>query len=269
METVREAYVCLHGHHIYLVANTRFPKCVMIGELVGGAGCVGGAGKRVDEVFPGRPQSFRHQRRPVDDCSPGRGGMAQNGGTFHGEMDRCRGSQGWTMACSRMPERDGKDRGEDSPKQAGSCWFARPCILRAFGLLQIRCHAVFISCHSCFVLLRFRLYAFVEAAALRSIAHQYAGALIATRFPPPFVYLEMSLFPSIFVPLTFSLCMESTSYVLSFRMVFFPFEWCFSTFVTTGWIFDISLCEKSIQFKFKSSRVWINRVRLLILLVVT
>ena len=54
----------------------------------GGRGLCGGPGKRVDGVFPGRrPQSFRHQRRPVDDCSPGRGGMAQNGrtrgGTFH------------------------------------------------------------------------------------------------------------------------------------------------------------------------------------------
>ena len=101
--------------------DTRLPKCVMFGELVGGAGCVG---KRVDGVFPGRPQSFRHQRRPVDDCSPGRGGMAQNGGTrggtFHGEMDRCRESQGWTTACSRMPEREGKYQEEDSPKQAGS-----------------------------------------------------------------------------------------------------------------------------------------------------
>ena len=68
----------------------------------------------------------------LDDCSPtGRGGMVQNGGkrggTFHGEMDRCRGSQGWTTTCSRMPERDKKDQGGDSPKQAGSCWFARPC----------------------------------------------------------------------------------------------------------------------------------------------
>ena len=84
---------------------------------------------KVDGVFPGRPQSLRHQRRPVDDCSPGRGGMAQDGGTrqgmFHGEMERCRESQGWTTACSSMPERDGKDQGEDSPKQAGSCWFAR------------------------------------------------------------------------------------------------------------------------------------------------
>ena len=47
--------------------------------------------KRVDGLFPGRPQSFRYQCRPVDDCSPGQGGMAQDGGTrggtFHDEMD--------------------------------------------------------------------------------------------------------------------------------------------------------------------------------------
>ena len=64
----------------------------------GGRGLCGGSGKRVYGVFPGRPQSFRHQRRPVDDCSPGRGEMAQNGrtrgGTFHGKMDRCRKKQG-------------------------------------------------------------------------------------------------------------------------------------------------------------------------------
>ena len=39
----------------------------------GGRGLRGGAGKRVDGVFPGRPQSLRHQRRPLYDCSPGRG----------------------------------------------------------------------------------------------------------------------------------------------------------------------------------------------------
>ena len=32
-----------------------------------------------------------------------------------------------TTACSRISERDGKDQGKGSPKQAGSCWFARPC----------------------------------------------------------------------------------------------------------------------------------------------
>ena len=71
--------------------DTRLSKCVVFGELVGGAGCVGGR-KKLDGVSPGRPQNFRYQRRPVDDRSPGRGGMAQDGGTrggmFHGEMDR-------------------------------------------------------------------------------------------------------------------------------------------------------------------------------------
>ena len=56
-----------------------------------------------------------------------------NLGTFHGEMDRCRERQGWTTASSRMPERDGKSQGENRPKQAGSCWFARPCWLTTGG----------------------------------------------------------------------------------------------------------------------------------------
>ena len=116
------------GQIVLLITYRHFGNDFFTG---GGRGLCGGPGKGVDGVFSGRPQSFRHQRRPVDDCSPGRGGIAQNGGTrggtFHGKMDRCRESQGWTTACSRMPERDGKDQGEDSPKQAGSCWFARPC----------------------------------------------------------------------------------------------------------------------------------------------
>ena len=94
-------------------------------RIGGGRGLREGPGKRVDGVFPGRPQSLWHQRRPVDDCSTARGEMAQGGGTFHGKMDRCRESQGWTTACSSMSERDEKDQGEDSPKQVGSCWFAR------------------------------------------------------------------------------------------------------------------------------------------------
>ena len=63
--------------------------------------------------------------------------MAQNGETrgvtFHGKMDRCRKSQGWATACSRMPERDGKDQEEDSPKQAGSWRFARPYYVATSG----------------------------------------------------------------------------------------------------------------------------------------
>ena len=102
-----------------------------IRRIGGGRGLCGRPGKRVDRVFPGRPQSFRRQRRPVNDCNPERGRMAQNGGTrgrtFHGKMGRCIESHGWSTACSRMPERDGKDQGKNSPEQADSCWFARPC----------------------------------------------------------------------------------------------------------------------------------------------
>ena len=82
--------------------DTRLPKCVMFGELVGGEGCVGGQENEWMGVFPARPQSFWHQRRPVDDYRPGQGGMAQDdetrGGTFHGEMDLRRESQDGTTA---------------------------------------------------------------------------------------------------------------------------------------------------------------------------
>ena len=43
-----------------------------------------------------------------------------------------------------------------------------------------------------------------------------------------------------FVPLPFYFCIESISYIFPFRMVFFYL-------VTTGWIFDINLCENSIN----------------------
>ena len=49
------------------------------------------------------------------------------------------------------------------------------------GRSVCRCHDVFLWCYVCSVLLRFRLYAFVEAAAFRSIVLRYAGAPIATR----------------------------------------------------------------------------------------
>ena len=63
------------------------------------------------------------------------------GGTFHNEMDHRRESQGLTTACSRMPECDGKDQGEDivQSKRARAdslviidkLQLARRCTLRA------------------------------------------------------------------------------------------------------------------------------------------
>ena len=130
----------------------------------GGRGLCRGPGKIMDGVFLGRPQSFRHQRRPVDDCSPGRGGVAQNGrtrgGTFHGKMDRYRKKR-LTTACSGMPERDGKNQGEDSPKKAGSCWFARPCCLAASGATLCPPGVWFANIMTSFSGVRFVLFYFV------------------------------------------------------------------------------------------------------------
>ena len=147
-------------------------------RIGGGRGLCGGAGKIMDGAFSGRPQSFRHQRRPVDERSPERGGMMQDGGTRGGtfirdEIDHhCRESQGWSTTCSSMPERNGKDQGKDSPKQAGSCWFNRHSLLVTRGTNLYPpggCRVVFFWRYVCYVCFVFVFFVFVEAAALRSI----------------------------------------------------------------------------------------------------
>ena len=186
---------------------------------MGGAGCVGGAGKVVDGVFPGRHQSLRPQRRPVNDCShPGRGGMAQDGGTrgetLRGEMDCCRESQGWTTTCSTIyPNVTGrtKERITQSKRaRAGLLaivdWphVARTCILRKFGL-QMSCCLSLVSRLFCFVLFSFVCF-FFEAAVLRSIILRSSICMRPdsnTQVTTVCILLEMALFPSIFVPLPF------------------------------------------------------------------
>ena len=61
---------------------------------------------------PGRSQSFRYQCRQVNDYSPGRRGVVQDGGTrdgtCHGKIDPSRKSQDWTTACRYMSKRGGR-----------------------------------------------------------------------------------------------------------------------------------------------------------------
>ena len=82
-----------------------------------GRGLCGGHEKERMGCFPGRPQNSRHQHRSVDDCSPGRGRMAQNGrtggGIIYGEIDRCRESQAGLRHAVVCPnrEREGPRRG--------------------------------------------------------------------------------------------------------------------------------------------------------------
>ena len=131
-----------------------------------------------------------------------------------------------------MPECDGKNQEEDSLKQADSWWFARPCGLATSGASLYSPGVWFADAMAffsgvtfvlfCFV---FRLYAFAEAATLRSIVLRYAGVPIAARvslfyfFPFLLLFIWRCRFFRAFFSLFLS--MESTSYVLSFRVVFF------------------------------------------------
>ena len=81
--------------------------CVPTNYSFSGAGCVGDQEKEWMGCFLDDLRAFgiNADQWTATYYSPGRGGMAQNGrargGTFHGEMDRCRGSQDWSTACSR------------------------------------------------------------------------------------------------------------------------------------------------------------------------
>ena len=84
--TLRRRRVLFAGF-VVRMEDTRLPKYVMFGDS-GGRELCGGPGKRVHGVFPGQPQSFRHQRLPVDDCSPERGIKGRNVSWQNGSLQR-------------------------------------------------------------------------------------------------------------------------------------------------------------------------------------
>ena len=214
--------------------DTRLPKCVMFGEMVGGAGCVGGQEKEgtgcflddlkasgiiADQWWTTTAQDEGKWRRTVEQGAE-RFIMAKwiaaektKAGVRHALV--CPNVTGRTKerVAQSKRARAGSLALVDQPQVARTCC----CALRAFGL-QIRCHDNFLWCYVCFVLLRFRLfYAFVEAAALRSNVLQNAGVPIATRI---FIcFLEMSIFSSIFLYHCRFL------FVRRVHCVFFPSVW--------------------------------------------
>ena len=141
-----------------------------------------------------------------------------------------------------MSECDGEEQGENGPKEAGSsCCFAHHTSgVNLYPPDVWFADVISLSCVM-FVLFRFRLSSFTRAAAFRSIVVRFSICMrsiapTATRswlpnnclrhfsflFLPFFVSLEMWLFPSIFVPLPFSLIGE---YVICFSLpdgVFLP-----------------------------------------------
>ena len=210
--------------------DTRLPKGVMFGEMVGGAGCVGGQEEEWMERFLDDLRAFGNNANQWTTAAQDEGEWhrAAEKGAEHFvakwiATEKNKAGLRHTVVCSNVTE--GPRRGW--PKASGLVLVCSPLLtshkgreLVPSGRLVCRCHDVFLWCYVCFVLLRLSLYVFVEAAALRLIVLRYTGAPIATRVFL-FLFLLRCRFSRVFfVPFTFSLCMESTSYVLSFRMVF-------------------------------------------------
>ena len=115
--------------------DTRLCRSHDVRRIGEGRGLCGGPGKRVDGgCFLDDLRTFGiNADQWTTAAQPGRGGMAQNdrtrGGTFHGEMiavERVKaGLRHTVVVCPNVRGR--RTKGEDSPKQAGLCWFARPC----------------------------------------------------------------------------------------------------------------------------------------------
>ena len=115
---------------------------------------------------------------------------------------------------------NGQDQQKHSPKQAHSCWFVRHNLLATSGASLYppgECRVLFLWCYICFVLFRLRLFAFVEAVALRPIVLRYVCAPAATRSQLPTVCV---LF-----------CFGSVLFLFCFFLCFFgnnvPFSECF------------------------------------------
>ena len=90
-----------------------------------------------------------------------------------------------------MPERDGKDQGDDSPKQACSGWYARHSLLATSGAnwcprsvwfadVKFSFSGVTFVLFFIFFRFRFGLYALIEAATIRSFVLRYERAPTVT-----------------------------------------------------------------------------------------
>ena len=130
--TLRSRRILFAGF-VARMEDTRLPKCVMFGEMVGGAGCVGGQEKESTGCFLDDLRAFGinadQWTTAAQDEGEWRRTAEQGEGHFMAKWVAAERTKAGLLhtACSGMPERDGKDQGEDSPKQADSCWFARPC----------------------------------------------------------------------------------------------------------------------------------------------
>ena len=76
------------------VEDTRLPKCVMFGEFLGDAECVGGQEKESMGCLLDDLRSTPTSGRPQPRTRENGAGRRNKGRNIHGEMNRCRKIQG-------------------------------------------------------------------------------------------------------------------------------------------------------------------------------
>ena len=109
--------------------GTRLSKCVMLGELVGGAGCMGGQEKDWIGCFLDDLRDFGinvdQWTIAAQDKGEWRGTAEQGAERFIAKwiaLEKARAGLRHAVLC---PNVTGRTKERISPKQAGSCWFAR------------------------------------------------------------------------------------------------------------------------------------------------
>ena len=154
-----------------------------------------------------------------------------------------------------MPERDGKDQREDSPKQACSCWFARHgCLATSSadlyppgvwlrGVISFFCGVTFVM-----FLFRFRLLVFIKAAAFN-----FFSICIALTVTRSYLKTVGVLFYFVYIFLLGRCCFSRFfCTMLPFPLldgeflVQFPSGWCLLPY-DHGLDFDITSGENSIN----------------------
>ena len=116
--------------------DTRLPKCVMFGEMVGGAGCVRGQGKEwmgcsLDDLSAFGINSDQWTTAAQDE-EEWRRTAEQGVEHFMAKWIVAEKTKAGLRHAVVCPNVTGSTK-KDSLKQAGSCWFARPCRLATSG----------------------------------------------------------------------------------------------------------------------------------------
>ena len=193
--TLRRRRILFAGF-VARMENTRLPKCVMFGEMVGGTGCGGGQEKEWMGCFLDNLRALGinadQWTTATQDEGEWRRTAEQGAEHFVAKWivaEKNKAGLRHAVVCPNVTGRT-KERIAQSKRLV----LVRSPLLTSHkwrelvpsGRLVCRCHDIFLWCYVCFVLLCFasffRLYVFfVEAAAPRSIVLQYEGAPIARR----------------------------------------------------------------------------------------